>query len=142
AYIDVCAEVHPREVQNFISAVGTEFALTLSSSVAVCDYIDPSLSPAPYPILQPILLASRKSCHGKGNWYLQAGEHHFRFSIFSHEPNWRAGRRPATAANHDLRAVVDAEPVQGANLPPTHSFASVSADNLMITAIKKAEDDD
>jgi len=141
AYLDVCADVHPREVQNFISAVGEDFAVTLSSSVAVCDYIDPLLSPAPYPMLQPILLASRKSCHSKGNWYLQGGDHHYRFSIFSHEPDWRKGREPATAANHHLRAVV-AEPLPDAQLPPTHSFASVSADNVIITAIKKSEDDD
>ena len=35
AYLDVCADVHPREIQNFISAVGEHFAVTLSSSVAV-----------------------------------------------------------------------------------------------------------
>lgn len=142
AYLDICSEIHPREVQNFISAVGDAFAVTLSSSVAVCDYIDPSFSVVPYPILQPILLASRKSCHSKGNWYLQGGDHHYRFSIFSHAPDWRAGRQPATAANHDLRAVVAAEPRADAHLPPTYSFASVSADNLVITAIKKGEDDD
>lgn len=142
AYLDICSEVHPREVQNFISAVGDDFGVTMSSSVAACDYIDPSFSVVPYPILQPILLASRRSCHSKGNWYLQGGDHHFRFSIFSHTPDWRAGRQPATAANYDLRAVVGAEPRADANLPPTHSFASVSADNLMITAIKKGEDDD
>ena len=142
AYLDVCADVHPREIQNFISAVGEHFAVTLSSSVAVADYVDPLLSPADYPILQPILLASRKSCHSKGNWYPQAGEHHFRFSIFAHAADWRAGRQSAIAANHDLRAVVDANPLPDANLPPTRSFASISQDNIMITAIKKAEDDD
>jgi len=142
AYLDICADVHPREIQNFISAVGDDFAVTLSSSVAACDYIDPSLYVAPYPILQPILLASRKSCHSKGNWYLQAGEHHYRFSIFSHAPNWRKGRKSAIGANYDLRAVVDAVPLPDAHLSPMNSFASVSEDNLMITAIKKAEDDD
>ena len=142
AYLDICSEIHPREVQNFISAVGEDFAVTMSSSVAVCDYIDPSISAAPYPMLQPILLASRKSCHSKGNWYLQGGDHHYRFSIFSHGADWRQGRKPAVAANHDLIAVVDAEPLADAHLPPTQSFASVSADNVVITAIKKGEDDD
>jgi alpha-mannosidase len=142
AYLDVCAEIHPREVQNFISAVGDDFGVTLSSSVAVCDYIDPSLSAAPYPMLQPILLASRKSCHSKGNWYLQGGDHHYHFSIFSHAADWRNGRKDAVAANNDLRAVVDAEPLAEAHLPSSHSFASISADHVVITAIKKGEDDD
>jgi alpha-mannosidase len=142
AYLDICSEIHPREVQNFISAIGDDFAVTMSSSVAVCDYVDPSISAAPYPMLQPILLASRKSCHSKGNWYLQGGDHHYRFSIFSHEPDWRYGRKPAVAANNELYAVVDAEPNTQAHLPATHSFATVSADNVVITAIKKGEDDD
>ncbi len=142
AYLDVCAEVHPREIQNFISATGERFGVTLSSSVAVADWIDPLLSPAEYPILQPILIASRKSCHSKGNWYLQAGEHHFRFSIFSHAADWRAGRQPATAATHDLRAVVDADPLPNADLPPTRSFVRIAPENVAITALKKAEDDD
>ena len=142
AYLDICADIHPREVQNFISAVGGDFGVTLSSSVAVCDYIDPSQSVAPYPILQPILLASRRSCHSKGNWYLQGGEHHYRFSIFSHAPDWRQGRKPATAANYDLHAVVDAEPLPEADLPSKLSFASVSADNVVISALKKGEDED
>ena len=41
-----------------------------------------------------------------------------------------------------MRVVVDADPLPDADLPPTKSFASISADNLMITAIKKGEDDD
>lgn len=142
AYLDDCADVHPREVQNFISAVGDGVGVTMSSSVAVCDWIDPSPSVVPYPILQPILLASRRSCHSKGNWYLQAGEHHFNFSIFAHAPDWRAGRKPATAVNHPLRAVASATVRPDANLPPSLSFASVSAENVVITAIKKAEDGD
>lgn len=142
AYLDDCADVHPREVQNFISAIGDDFGVTMSSSVAVCDWIDPSPSVAPYPILQPILLASRRSCHSKGNWYLQAGEHHFNFSIFAHAPDWRAGRKPATAVNHQLRAVAGVRPRPGADLPPTRSFASVTTENVAISAIKKAEDSD
>lgn len=142
AYLDDCADVHPREVQNFISAVGDDFGVTMSSSVAVCDWIDPSPSVAPYPILQPILLASRRSCHSKGNWYLQAGEHHFNFSIFAHAPDWRAGRKPATAVNHELRAVAAVRPRPDADLPPIQSFAAVTVENVAITAIKKAEDGD
>jgi alpha-mannosidase len=142
-YLQDCSEVNPREVQNFISAIGDDFGVTMSSSVAVCDFIDPTAySIAPYPILQPILLASRKSCHVNGNWYLQGGEHHFRFSLFAHKPDSNLGRKPATGANNEMRSVVGATAIPGANLPQSHSFASVSGDNVVLTALKKAEDDD
>ena len=66
------------------------FGVTMSSCVAVCDWIDPSREMADYPILQGILLSSHKSCHGEGNWYHQTGTHSFHFSITTHEEGrWR-----------------------------------------------------
>jgi len=134
-------EIRPREVQNFITASGDRFGVTMSSSVAVCDWVDPTTDPADYPILQPILLASRRSCHGRGNWYLQAGDHHYSFSILSHEPGWKNGYRFGIQANNPLRAVVQARQGLNAELPPEKSFFAVSEKNVLISTIKKAEDD-
>ena len=39
-----------------------------------------------------MLLASRRSCHGQGNWYLQEGDHRYRFSLTSHEAADSQGR--------------------------------------------------
>ncbi|MBI5667776.1 MAG: alpha-mannosidase [Chloroflexi bacterium] len=138
-----CRTLHPREVQNFISASGPAFGVTLSSSVAACDYIDPTtLRPVRYPILQPLLLASRKSCHSKGNWYVQGGDHHYHFSILSHPPGWTNGSRYGVQANHPLRAVARQGMASSGELPPQHSFLSVSPESVMLSALKKAEDDD
>ncbi len=142
AYLDICKDIHPREVLNFINASGSDFGFTMSSSVAVFDYIDPTRSPVPYPILQPILLASRKSCHGKGNWYVQPGDHHFRFSLLAHETGWPNGMRYGIQANHELSAVSGVTAMPDADLPTELSFVSVSESNVLISALKKAEDDD
>ena len=105
-YTQPASEVRPREVQDWLSTSSDSFGVTMSSSVAVCDYVDRTDDPVPYPVLQPLLLTSRKSCHGRGNWYLQPGDHDFRFSILSHEPGWKNGYRFGKQSNNPLRAVV------------------------------------
>lgn len=141
-YDELCSEIRPREVQNFLSAWGTDFGLTLSTSVAVNDYRDPAPDPAPYPILQPVLLASRRSCHGEGNWYLQEGDHHYRFSLTSHDPGWINGYRLGIQANCPLFPVAGAPTGDDADLPEEKSFFEVSAAGALISTVKKCEDDD
>jgi alpha-mannosidase len=116
--------------------------VTFSTSVAVNDYKDPTDDPVPYPVLQPILLASRRSCHGEGNWYLQEGDHHYRFSLTSHAAGWRKGYKQGIQANSPLVAV-DAMPAgRAADLPESMSFLPFSAPNLALATMKKAETDD
>jgi len=141
-YDEPCSSIRPREVQNFLSVSGKEFGLTMSTSVAVNDFQDPTPNPAPYPVLQAVLLASRRSCHGEGNWYLQEGDHHFRFSLASHDPGWTNGYRSGIQANSTLFAVLDAQPGAGAGLPEERSFFGITAPNALVSTIKKCEDDD
>jgi len=95
----------------------------MSTSVAVNDYRDPTPDPAPYPVLQAVLLASRRSCHGEGNWYLQEGDHHYRFSLTSHAPGWTSAWRPGREANSPLFAVLEARPRPGAGLRKRRVFS-------------------
>jgi alpha-mannosidase len=141
-YDEECSDIRPREVQNFLSAGDDRFGVTLSTSVAVCDYKDPTTSPVAYPVLQPILLASRRSCHSEGNWYLQEGDHHYRFSLTSHGPGWRSGYKQGIQPNNPLIALVNPATRAGASLPDTMSFLSLSAPNILVSTLKKAEDDD
>jgi alpha-mannosidase len=141
-YIQSCSEVHPREVQNWISVGNNDFSVTLSSDVAVCDWIDPTDNPVKYPVLQPVLLASRRSCHGYGNWYLQQGDHSYRFSLFS-ETNKAQGYRKATAVNHPLQTVLlSPSTARKKELSMEFSFVSCDKPNVVISTIKKCEDDD
>jgi len=137
-YWQQCSEIHPREVQDFIRVHDTGLTTTVSSSVSVFDFIDPTGLAGKGPLIQTILLASRKSCHGEGNWYLQPGDHHFHFSISSAlDPN--SGWREAAEAQLPLMAVVPR--TKNASLPSAMSFAGVSTPNVRISTIKKAEDD-
>lgn len=141
-YDELCSDIRPREVQNFLYAGDASFGLTLSTSVAVNDYKDPTDSPVAYPVLQPILLASRRSCHGEGNWYLQEGDHHYRFSLTSHAAGWQNGYRAGIAANSPPVVVAAAAGRWGSELPESKSFLPFSAGNLVLATIKKAEADD
>lgn len=140
-YITPCKDVHPREVLNFMIASNRDFGVTMSSSVAVFDWMDPTTDPVGYPVLQPILLASRKSCHGEGNWYLQAGDHHYRFSVLSHNSDRKSGYRFGIESNTPLQVVAGAKPDLTAALAEEKSFFAVSEDNVVVSTIKKCEDD-
>jgi alpha-mannosidase len=141
-YDEPCSEIRPREVQNFLAVSGKEFGLTMSTSVAVNDYRDPTTDPAEYPVLQAVLLASRRSCHGEGNWYLQEGDHHYRFTLTSHDSGWTNGYRSGIQANAPLLPMLGARPGNGAGLPEEKAFFGISAPNVLVSTIKKCEDDD
>jgi alpha-mannosidase len=141
-YTQEVSQVRPRAIQNWIGLYGPRLGVTLSSSVAVWDHIDPTEPDAQRRLLQPVLLASRRSCHGEGPWYLQQGDHHFRFSLTSHAPGWESGQRQGVAANAPLFAVAAPGRAVGATLSPSGSFLSLGAENLVLSTMKKSESDD
>jgi alpha-mannosidase len=130
---------HPREIQNFISANGNGFGFTMSSCVAVADWLDPSVNQADYPILQGILLSSHKSCHGEGNWYSQEGTHHYHFSIIGHNEGWKNGYAYAIEANHPIVTTLKGE--QKGTMEPVKSFIKISDPLVAISTMKKADND-
>jgi alpha-mannosidase len=68
------------------------------------------------------------------------GHHHFHYALYPHAGTWKEALtvRKGYEYNYPLTAVVTtAHP--GA-LPPSHSFASISPENVVLTAVKKAED--
>lgn len=133
-------EIHPREIQNFMTANGNGFGFTMSTNVVTADYIDPSMNSAPFPVINSVLLSSHKSCHGEGNWYHQKGSHSFKFSITSHEEGWKNGFHFGVASNHPMLKVFKSGRQKG-ELPSEKSFISTNDPLTLITTIKKAEDD-
>ncbi len=136
------SELHPRGIGNWISASDGECAVTISSSVAVVDYMDPTDKDNSQTIIQPVLLASRKSCHWLGNEYLQPGDHHYRFVLTSHRDVPGAAEENGVSGNFWPVVVKDFMESAEASLPERHSFLSVDNPSLKITALKKCEDDD
>ncbi len=141
-YKKPCKDFHPRGIENWIGASNSDFGVTMSSSVAVADWIDPTDNPVKYQILQPILIASRKSCHWEGNDYLQTGNHYFKFSVTSHKPGWLNGAAFGRQANEELKAVWADRQFTTASQPETLSFFNVDQENVLISTVKKAEDSD
>ncbi len=138
-YTTPCSEVHPRGIQNWIGADDSTFGVTMSSSVAAADWIDPVNNSTSYPILQPILLASRISCNSRGNEYLQTGDHYYHFSITSHKPGWINGENFGRGANEDLIGVWADHRYAGASLPESMSFFHTDSPNVLISTVKKAD---
>ena len=141
-YTTEVSTVRPRSIQNWIGASDSDIGVTISSSVAVWDYRDPTDQPMNSPLLQPVLLASRRSCHGAGPWYLQAGDHHYKFSLTTHRPGWRNGRRFGVSSNTPLTVVFNPVMSEKPTLPEEKGFFSLSVDNVALSTIKKCDDDD
>lgn len=141
-YTTICKDMHPRGIENWIGASNTDFGVTLSSSVAVADWIDPTTNPLKNQMLQPILLASRKSCHWEGNDYLQTGDHTFGFSFTSHPSGWVNGNTFGREANEQLQPVWADHRLTTASLPESLSFFSTDQEQVLISTIKKSEDTD
>jgi alpha-mannosidase len=68
------------------------------------------------------------------------GHHHFRYALFPHAGDWKQAltMRRGYEYNYKLQAVqVEAH---SGELPAVHSFVGVDSQNVVLTAIKKAED--
>jgi alpha-mannosidase len=70
------------------------------------------------------------------------GVHHFTYSLYPHPGEWRNATtvRQGYELNNPLIAL--AQPAHAGGLPASHSFLWVEPDNLIVTALKRAEDSD
>ncbi|HEX4286153.1 MAG TPA: glycoside hydrolase family 38 C-terminal domain-containing protein [Terracidiphilus sp.] len=68
------------------------------------------------------------------------GHHHFHFALYPHTGTWKdaATVKRGFEYNYPLTAVVTT--IHPGSLPNEHSFASVTPENVVLTAVKKAED--
>ncbi len=68
------------------------------------------------------------------------GHHHFHYAVYPHAGTWQQAMtvRHGFEYNYPLQAVVTT--AHPGTLPASHSFISVSPDNVVLTAVKKAED--
>jgi alpha-mannosidase len=70
------------------------------------------------------------------------GHHEFTYSLYPHGGSWRDAQtvRRGYELNYKLIAVQSQK--HDGTLPPEHSFVGIAAENVVLTAIKKSEDDD
>jgi len=133
---------HPRSLVDWVNVSDESIGATISSSVIAFDFIDPTDKPSQGTLIQPILFASRKSCHGEGNEYRQYGDHHFSFSLFTQSPGWENGFRQGKQGRNNLYVVIDPKEAKSASLLEEFSFFSTTGENTIVSALKKSENDD
>jgi len=68
------------------------------------------------------------------------GHHHFSYALYPHGGDWRQALtvRHGYEYNYELKAMQVA--AHAGTLPPEHSFLRIGAENVVLTAVKKAED--
>jgi alpha-mannosidase len=70
------------------------------------------------------------------------GHHEFTYSMYPHAGTWREAQtvRRGYELNYKLLAIQSQK--HGGTLPAEHSFVKIESDNVVLTAVKKSEDDD
>ncbi|MHC4348377.1 MAG: glycoside hydrolase family 38 N-terminal domain-containing protein [Planctomycetota bacterium] len=140
-YVTPNASVRPRGIGRWIGVSNDRCGLTLASSVAVVDFRDATRPDRDDVMLQPVLLASRRSCHAEGPLYAQAGDHHFHFALSSHEPGRANAARFGLAAAEPLLPVLVPVGSTG-QLPESGEFLSTDAPDVFVSTLKKCEHDE
>jgi len=100
--------------------------------------------PASYPLLQHVLLSTRKSqAWNPEHWFTQKGTHAYTMSLLPHENDWRSRYRKAIGFNYPLLVFVGSPAgTPEAQKPASASFLELKPANLVLTAVKKSEDGD
>jgi alpha-mannosidase len=161
----------PREVQNWIDVSDGRRGATLAvGDICVHDLRDITTNPGAGPLIQPVLLCTLVDLESPGQkdhpWWTQPGRHRFDFAIATHPGTWQEGWRFGWEFNNPL-AVVVARDLEAADarvdhyvtqdppekrtssvrthtygsLPEESSFGSVEPPNVVLSTIKKCEDD-
>jgi alpha-mannosidase len=70
------------------------------------------------------------------------GHHEFTYSLYPHAGTWREADTVRRGYELNYKLTVVQVQNHGGTLPPVHSFVGVSPGNVVLTAMKWAEDDD
>jgi alpha-mannosidase len=69
------------------------------------------------------------------------GHHHFHYALYPHTGTWKDALTVRHGWEYDYPLTAVVTTAHAGTLPVEHSFASVSPDNVVLTAVKKAEDE-
>jgi len=70
------------------------------------------------------------------------GHHHFHYALYPHAGTWKDALTVRHGWEYDYPLTAVVTTAHAGALPGEHSFASVSPENVVLTAVKKAEDAD
>ena len=136
-----------REAINWIDASSDryqKFGCLAASDCTVHLFADETANPVAYPVLQHVLLSTRKSqAWAPDYWFTQEGNHAFRMALYPHSGGWRERYRDGIAFNFPLLAFMSSgREGEGKSLPLSGEFLRLEPGNLIMTTLKKSEDDD
>jgi alpha-mannosidase len=136
-----------REAINWIDASSDrfqKFGCLAASNCTVHLFADQTENPVAYPVLQHALLSTRKSIAWNPDyWLTQEGNHSFRTALYPHSGGWRERYREGIAFNFPLRVFVASGKASEGKFPPSSGeFLRLEPGNLIMTTLKKSEDDD
>jgi alpha-mannosidase len=135
-----------REAINWVDASSRGYQKAGCLAAADCTvhlFRDETTAPVSYPVLQHVLLSTRKSLAWNPEyWFTQAGDHRYRAALMPHQGDWRLRYREAIAFNYPLLAFVgeQQQTPTGEVMPVEQSFLRLEPSNLILTAMKKSED--
>ncbi|MEI8202570.1 MAG: PA14 domain-containing protein [Bacteroidota bacterium] len=134
-----------REALNWVNvSTGTYkgYGCMFASDITVHLFEDQTSNPVNYPVVQHVLLSSRKSLAWNPEyWFDQKGNHKYRMAMYFHDGNWRMRYRDGMAFNYPLIAFVATENNASKNsLEDKSCFVSAEPSNIIITSIKQSED--
>jgi alpha-mannosidase len=69
------------------------------------------------------------------------GEHHFHYALYPHVGTWKEAMTVRHGWEYDYPLTAVVTTAHSGSLPAEHSFASVTPDDVVLTAVKKAEDE-
>ncbi len=148
---DIYGGAHPlayREAINWVDASSSRYlgnGCLSASDMTVHLFRDETDHPVSYPLLQHVLLSTRKSLAWNPDyWFTQKGTHRYRTALLAHKGDWRLRYRKAIAFNYRLKAFIgSARPEAGKERASAAAeFFGLEPSNLVLTALKKSEDDD
>jgi hypothetical protein len=117
------------------------YGCLLASDMTVHLFEDQTSDPVSYPVVQHVLLSTRKSLAWNPEyWFDQKGNHSYRMALYFHDGNWRMRYRDGIAFNYPLIAYVPEEKQTNSSFDQTQSFLSVQPSNIVVTATKQSED--
>jgi alpha-mannosidase len=136
-----------REAINWVDASSDRyqrFGCLAASNCTVHLFADQTDNPVAYPVLQHSLLSTRESqAWNPQYWFTQEGDHSYRMALYPHHGGWRERYREGIAFNYPLLAfMASGKGGEGKSLPPSDEFLRLEPANLIMSALKKSEDDD
>lgn len=132
-----------REAVNWIDVSSGEYrgkGCLFASDMTVHLFRDETTNPVDYPVVQHVLLSSRESLAWNPEYsFTQAGSHSYRMALFPHDGGWRVAYKNGQAFNKPLIAF-SGKGNKTSTLPVSQSFLKVEPSNIIVSAMKQAED--